>query len=53
MMNPNTRDSLFDLVPDEDVWDAPDWLSDDQCLEELGTDWRRTPTHNPFGEEES
>ncbi|WP_292051250.1 MULTISPECIES: hypothetical protein [unclassified Brevundimonas] len=35
-------DALSDLLLDADIWDAPDRLSADECLDELGADWRRT-----------
>lgn len=27
-------------LPDEETWSAPDRLSDDDCFDHLGADWR-------------
>ena len=44
-------DTLRDLLLDEEIWDAPDRLSADECLDEIGADWRRTaPQHANFDE---
>lgn len=46
------NDELSDLLLDCEIWDAPDRLSADECLDEIGADWRQTPSqHSKFEEE--
>ncbi len=45
MMNAATpMPEYADVLLDQDAFVAPDWLSDEDCLNELGQDWcRRAP----------
>ena len=31
-----------DLLPDAEIWTSPERLSADECLDEIGVDWRST-----------
>ncbi|WP_242913127.1 MULTISPECIES: hypothetical protein [Brevundimonas] len=47
-----TGDDLSELLLDAEIWDAPDRLSADECLDEIGADWRQTrPRKSRFEEE--
>ena len=46
-------DALSDLLLDQDIWDAPDRLSADECLDEIGADWRRSAAQYNNTDEES
>ena len=35
-----------DLLLGQDAFAAPDWLSDEGCLNELGQDWCRRSPHD-------
>lgn len=37
-MHPDEEDLLLDAK----IWNSPDRLSADECLDELGVDWRST-----------
>lgn len=50
MSHPHNDDELSDLLLDSEIWDAPDRLSADECLDEIGADWRQTQ-HSNFEEE--
>lgn len=52
MSHSPSEDQLSDLLLDPEIWDAPDRLSADECLDEIGADWRQTrPQHSGFEEE--
>lgn len=40
-MNRPMRFASDPLLLDEDVWDAPDHMTADECLDATGVDWRR------------
>ena len=47
-----TRRAPGPALLDEDVWDVPDRLTDDDLRITAGPDWRRRPTSNDLTEKE-
>ena len=47
-----THEPVADLLLETDALGAPEWLSDEECLHEIGSDWSRRRCGNGEGEEE-
>lgn len=47
-----THEPAADLLLEHDALGAPEWLSDEECLHEIGSDWSRRRCGHGEGEEE-
>lgn len=51
-MNPDWIEEVSaELLLEPDAFGAPDWLSNEECLHEIGSDWSRRHCANAEGED--